>query len=712
MDIIHKIIPKNPVNSATQDKIKKTVQEVLQTFLKNYANYTKLEIVKNKEQEYSLKQKREEYVKKDSDYKTKYYKKKFGPEAEVPKIPEPLEKGASLQDMTKYCIEILELGFKPLRPRGKYEPLKPPTLVTNLVKYEIRDADFDPYAIYILKSRKGNLVAEKERRFKEFKELNKKLKKELPKNIVLPNLPEASSKIGVRNLTEGFLEERVKLLGEYLTKIAEIPEIQENEDFLFFIGLLPSKNPMDDQIFNAALRRTKYDLWNWYSIIYDKPEVGISKLISIEVWRTVRVDVEAALPNAEALRKTSKKLAIKIINGAVDAAVPPAWKTAYEASGPARQKVQEVLGSVIEIIVTKKHEINEQLKNKIFEFFTPIKEALAKILTIAASKVLPPILKPFSKLVKMYTDISEPLIKESFNNCDKNKLREGVDKLNKIHRDLVEELNKECEKCLKEICVELQGLVTLRLLVDCFNPMNALGVIIRDFVKMIEPDHWSKIVEVLFEFKAKLKQNKGDADNILTDMERNAYYYIRDEYWRMDYYRWYLRYDIIHLGLNLDSVAQALYKVGEIVQKQLYKKSAKKLVRKFADYVWGFSQEKINEKPWADRVDEAFSIAYDCAKKKFNKECGKVIKDAICECMGSMVLNKIIEEIKEKLKPVIESLNGIIPENIKDMVDLQEMVNEDIEEILTKTFEDAVNDQDEVFVKELNNACDECVLDN
>lgn len=107
-----------------------------------------------------------------------------------------------------------------------------------------------------------------------------------------------------------------------------------------------------------------------------------------------------------------------------------------------------------------------------------------------------------------------------------------------------------------------------------------------------------------------------------------------------------------------------------------------------------------------------FPLLMIVQKKKFNKECGKVIKDAICECMGSMVLNKIIEEIKEKLKPVIESLNGIIPENIKDMVDLQEMVNEDIEEILTKTFEDAVNDQDEVFVKELNNACDECVLDN
>jgi len=100
---------------------------------------------------------------------------------------------------------------------------------------------------------------------------------------------------------------------------------------------------------------------------------------------------------------------------------------------------------------------------------------------------------------------------------------------------------------------------------------------------MIEPDHWSKIVEILFEFKAKLKQNKDNIDNILTDLEKTAYYYIKDEYWRMDYYRWYLRYDIIRLGLNLDSVAEALYDVGKIVQKQLYKKSIKKLVRKFAD---------------------------------------------------------------------------------------------------------------------------------
>jgi len=57
-------------------------------------------------------------------------------------------------------------------------------------------------------------------------------------------------------------------------------------------------------------------------------------------------------------------------------------------------------------------------------------------------------------------------------------------------------------------------------------------------------------------------------------------------------------------------------------------------------------------------------------KKKFNKKYGKVIKDGICECMGSMALNKIIEEMKEKLKPVFESCNKLISENISDMIDL------------------------------------------
>ena len=37
MDIIHKIIPKNPINSQIQEKMQTKIKEVLEVFGKNYA---------------------------------------------------------------------------------------------------------------------------------------------------------------------------------------------------------------------------------------------------------------------------------------------------------------------------------------------------------------------------------------------------------------------------------------------------------------------------------------------------------------------------------------------------------------------------------------------------------------------------------------------------------------------------------------------------
>ena len=155
MDIIRKIIPSNPINNTTKDKITESIKHTLEVFGKNYAKYTQLSIVKNKEEEVELNEKRKEVVEKDNKYKTKYYKKKFGEESEVPKIPEIPVKGVSHEVMTQYCTEIFDLGFKPLRPRGKMEPLKSPEIRVEISRYEIRDSDFDPYAVYILKASKG-----------------------------------------------------------------------------------------------------------------------------------------------------------------------------------------------------------------------------------------------------------------------------------------------------------------------------------------------------------------------------------------------------------------------------------------------------------------------------------------------------------------------------------------------------------------------------
>lgn len=49
MDIIHKIVPKNPVNSTIAKKITDGVKEALEVFVKHYASQTQLVIVGNKE---------------------------------------------------------------------------------------------------------------------------------------------------------------------------------------------------------------------------------------------------------------------------------------------------------------------------------------------------------------------------------------------------------------------------------------------------------------------------------------------------------------------------------------------------------------------------------------------------------------------------------------------------------------------------------------
>ena len=705
MNFIHKFIPKNPINDATLERIKERVKHAVEVFGKNYAKKTYLVIVAQKEVEHETNEKRQFIVKKDRESKIKYFKKTYGEEADVPNFPEIPEKGVSLEDMTTYCKSMLNLGFKPLFPRGKLEPLKPPELNIEITRYVIRDSEYDPYAAYVIKSTKGSKVAEKERRFKEFEKLHKSLKKILSKECVLPS---ASSKIGARNLTEHFLESRVNELQKYLNNVLKVPGIQDNPDFQKFIGFFPI-DPLDEEIFEAAFRKTKWDLWVWGDIKYDEPEDALSKLITREVWKDVSHDIYQATPQAEAPRKASLKLAYKAISGIIGGAVPPAWKAAYEASKKVRGTVQEVLGSVIKIIIEKKYDINNKLKEKMMESFTPIKEALGKLFAEAVHKAVPPIVEPFAVCYKTYQQKSESLIMEALRDCDKDKMKDATDAMNKIHEDLIAKLNEKIEEELKRVHEDLNGLVSLQFLKDCFNPMDDLGKIIADFVRIINPEHWGAVANRMFEYKKRLSDcNKEGVDNILNEMERNVYWEMDWRAFLMDNGRYALRYDIYSFGL--DSIADICFDLGKKLIKQVYKRSCKKLYRKFSDYVWGFSMKKDDDKPWNERVDEAMNLAYHAAKHKFNKECGNIVKRSVCDILGGVIVNKVIEQISDKIGDLIKELADLIPENIKEMIDVEEMSKNDIQEILTATFEGAVYDQNESFIEELNKAIDNCSL--
>ena len=64
-------------------------------------------IVKNKEVEVELNEKRKEDVEKDKKYKTKYYKKKFGDESEIPVKGVSLEVISTSHRFYKICFFIL-----------------------------------------------------------------------------------------------------------------------------------------------------------------------------------------------------------------------------------------------------------------------------------------------------------------------------------------------------------------------------------------------------------------------------------------------------------------------------------------------------------------------------------------------------------------------------------------------------------------------------
>lgn len=75
MDIIHKFIPKNPINNDTMNRITERAKDVLKVFGDNYIKQTPLMIVKNKEIDYEIKERRKEIVRKDKEKKKDIIKK-------------------------------------------------------------------------------------------------------------------------------------------------------------------------------------------------------------------------------------------------------------------------------------------------------------------------------------------------------------------------------------------------------------------------------------------------------------------------------------------------------------------------------------------------------------------------------------------------------------------------------------------------------------
>ena len=138
--------------------------------------------------------------------------------------------------------------------------------------------------------------------------------------------------------------------------------------------------------------------------------------------------------------------------------------------------------------------------------------------------------------------------------------------------------------------------------------------------------------------------------------------------------------------------------------KQVYKKSCKKFIRKFSDYLWGFKNKTEDNRPWNEKVEESFMLAYQAAKHKFNKECGNIVKEFICDILNSVIIKNVNEEIYKVLEPVLKALDNEIPEEIKDLIIIEDIAQKNIEFVLRSTFERAIYDQEGPFFEEFNKA--------
>ena len=95
--------------------------------------------------------------------------------------------------------------------------------------------------------------------------------------------------------------------------------------------------------------------------------------------------------------------------------------------------------------------------------------------------VLPALLKPFAKIIKIYNEKCEPLIIESFKECKKDKLTEGIKNLVGPFEDMIKELETSMDKSLEVTFKSLDGQVSFTYAVDCFNPLDKLEKFLKTF---------------------------------------------------------------------------------------------------------------------------------------------------------------------------------------------------------------------------------------
>lgn len=702
MDFIKGFIPSNPIDAEKRERLAKIAEEVMKSFGKQYLLATKDVVLQESEDKAAkLEKKHDKWERRHAHREKKRAEHGLPPGNEVWDPKTALE-DKPFEEIKAECLADLHSGMACRRPR---DPERARTsrfkhLFCTIVSWTILDADSDPFVAYVVAASLGSKVTVRFRRYTQFKQLHKAINKQF--KLTKP-FPPANSMFGGRNLSAEFVTVRLLMLNEYLQELCNTPGAECNPHVLAFFGMCQVEDPLLTQIEDRAIEGTRLDL-NVRRFFYDDLGEAMAKIVMFKIREDMWQDIVNACPPAEKARKAALKVANKSLETIVKPIVETGVRAAQAAAEPVQKKLMEKLVDVGTLAVQTKHEVEAKLREAMSSALSPIVGALSQLVTRLTADLMPSIIRPLVHPIQSIVSVFDRLV-AAFATGDES----AVVELYKGFMDVINGIGDKITESMKESVANLLGDRDKLVVNVALNGITFLLEVIVELVKSIVLAIFQ--VDPFFDslyhmMRCKTKLLGGDPSNpeavykLLDDLEDDMDDVIEDNG------ALYMRNvskilsDFEELPGKAGLLAGQLNELFEDFRKVAHDKYFKRFSRKFSDYVWGAMNLPSDVRPWKDKVEHSFALAFRSTTRHALKGLNEIGVKVIVGILEAPVLSAIEEHITPLIHDALDPINKALPSTVADFLDVEGMVNRVIECAVRDSCKRIVLDQESVFKQE------------
>jgi gas vesicle protein len=565
-----------------------------------------------------------------------------------------------------------------------------PTLKAKITTWYTLDSDVDPYIAYLVEASYGDRSSSVYRRFNAFKSLNGKLPKSCAEAKKL--FPSAKPFEG-HHFSWEYVTARKQKLQAFLDSILANEEMWQDETFIEFLGLTPSEDPRGDEIFDLAIDLTKWRLWIWKRIPYDKKEEALSKIVIEEIKREMWYDLTSGLPNVATLRKTAIQGLYKAISATVGPPVSAGFKAAFEALEPVKPKIDDVITKVLDKIIEVEDSVKKQLTEKISEALKPVGEQLTAVVASLSEKILPTAVKALEEVKpavdKLDAEITR-LAKEG---------AENTDELEKVNKETLKAIEERVSKMLQDVTADAvaaaKSKINLEPLLTMLDPFEKFGEFVRPFTALF-PDIGPHlyVLRTMLEYRnkiAKLNIAEGTApvDDLLDREEASVLYRRWWPHWDYRWAVWSLYYQSWGIP-ELSGTARAFRDHG-LLYARLHKKVMKKWAFAFGDHLHERAKT-ATPADWNETVSQCFVLGYQKAKEWFRPRAMAILADYTNDFVYRLVGAKIESFALKAIDPIVSTLASAVPAPVNEVVEVEQIATDSVRDALHQMMEKVVAD--------------------